>query len=148
MKASGNLLASLPILKRKVSYRFLGEAAAFSSVSGIECRNGPAPVSNQQSIAMMIEGGPCVHSMPPKTKRARRNRSRISFLPRAKAKLDSYLDVCHEKALIAMRQLYYVEQAILRGEVNPIDPVDATNPLMHLCGDLAKDAEMIVVDMI
>jgi len=93
---------------------------------------------------MGIEGGPIVHSMPPKTKRARRNRARISFLPRVKAKLDSYLDVCHEKALATMRQLYYVEQAILGGQIIPIDP--AITPRTHLCGDFAADAEIIVAD--
>jgi hypothetical protein len=95
---------------------------------------------------MMIETGPTGHTMPPKTKRARRNRSRISFLPRVKAKLDSSLDVCHEKALVTMRQLYYVEQAILSGQVNPVDPI--TTSRTHLCGDFATDAEMIVCDMI
>jgi hypothetical protein len=62
-----------------------------------------------------------------------------------KDKLDSYLDVCHEKALITMRQMYYVEQAILSGKVNSVDP--AVTPRTHLTGDLAADAEMIVVDM-
>ena len=101
-----------------------------------------------QSISLIIEGGPGVHSMPPKTKRARRNRSRISFLPRIKKKLDSSLDFCHEKALTTMRQLYYVEQAILNGEVNPILPSLETQPQIHLCGDLADDAETIIVDML
>lgn len=148
MNAPGNQLSSLPILKRKVSYRFLGEANAFSSVSGMECRSGPASASTPLSVSLMIEGGHAVHSMPPKTKRARRNRSRISFLPRTKARLDSYLDLCHEKALITMRQLYYVERAILGGQVNPIELTDTSRPPTHLCGNLAMDAEMIVVDMI
>jgi hypothetical protein len=94
----------------------------------------------------MIEEGHTGHSLPPKTKRARRNRTRISFIPRIKAKLDSYLDVCHEKALITMRQLYFVEQAILGGQVNPLEP--CSSPRTHLSGKLASEAEMIIVDMI
>ena len=45
-----------------------------------------------------------------------------------------------------MRQLFFVEQAILRGDVNPIDP--SANRRTHLAGDFAVDAEIIVVDMI
>jgi len=144
--------SSLPMLKRKVSYRFLGDAAMHQP-------NLPAPQrpasswgsafgsgsSTLGSVAKMISDGPSGHSLPPKNKKARRNRTRISFLPRIKAKLDSYLDVCHEKALITMRQLYYVEQAILNGRVNPLDP---NSPRTHLSGALATDAETIVVDMI
>jgi len=138
---SGPASSSIPMLKRKVSYRFLGDAT---------------PTSNEEphlmdsrihtdSVAKIIEQGHTGHSLPPKTKRARRNRTRISFLPRIKAKLDGYLDVCHEKALITMKQLYIVEQAILSGKVNPIksDGISRT----HLSGILASDAEMIIVDM-
>ena len=100
--------------------------------------------SHVGSVAKMIQEGPSGHSLPPKSKKARRNRTRISFLPRIKAKLDSYLDVCHEKALITMRQLYYVEQAILSGRVNPLEE---GTPRTHLSGALASDAETIVVDM-
>jgi hypothetical protein len=134
---------SLPMLKRKVSYRFLGEAA-HGSLAKIEPRlenhlhNG--------SVARMIEEGHTGHSLPPKTKKARRNRTRISFLPRIKIKLDSYLDVCHEKALITMRQLYFTEQAILGGQVNTLGP--SSSPRTHLSGTLASEAEMIIVDMI
>lgn len=141
----GNPLSSLPIMKRKVSYRFLGDAAVFSSLSAFECRNGFASACTPQSVSTMIEEGSAVCSVPPKTKRARRNRSRISFLPRVKAKLDSQLDFCHEKALVTMRQLFFVERAILCGRVNTIDPADV---LTHLCGDMAMDAEAIVVDML
>ena len=143
MRVSPNGLHPLPMLKRKVSYRFLADAADPPSQK-LDVRN--AHSAGALSVSMMIEGGPAGHSLPPKTKRARRNRTRISFLPRVKGKLDSFLDVCHEKALVTMRQLYYVEQAILRGEVNPIDP--KTTSRTHLCGDFATDAEMIVVDMI
>jgi len=141
MKSASNQLGSLPLLKRKVSYHSLADAARSEFRSA-------AHVSTTQSISLIIEGGPGVHSMPPKTKRARRNRSRISFLPRIKKKLDSSLDFCHEKALTTMRQLYYVEQAILNGEVNPILPSLETQPQIHLCGDLADDAETIIVDML
>jgi Ran GTPase-activating protein (RanGAP) involved in mRNA processing and transport len=139
MKEAVNELSSLPMLKRKVSYRFLGDAAV--SKPRLDKRHA----TQAPSVSLMIEGGPGVHSMPPKTKRARRNRTRISFLPKIKAKLDSYLDVCHEKALVTMRQLYFVEQALLSGQVHPIDPATTRT---HLCGDFAADASMIVVDMI
>eukprot|EP00980_Cylindrotheca_fusiformis_P030276 scaffold24618_cov127-Cylindrotheca_fusiformis.AAC.9 len=133
---------SLPLLKRKVSYRVLGEAmlnahSKFEHRLESHLQNG--------SVARMIEEGHTGHSMPPKTKRARRNRSRISFVPRIKARLDSYLDVCHEKALITMRQLYFVERAILECKVHPLDSSDRRS---HLSGDLAAEAEMIIVDMI
>lgn len=133
---------SLPMLKRKVSYRVLGDAmivsdAKFDKKMEESTQNG--------SVARMIQHGHTGHSLPPKTKRARRNRTRISFLPRIKQKLDSYLDVCHEKALVTMRRLYFVEQAILRGDINPLDIT--LPPRTHLCGILASEAEMIIVDM-
>lgn len=127
------------MLKRKVSYRVLGDAALAAPPP-----RPPVPPPSV-SVSMSIGGGQ-MSTLPRKSKRARRNRNRISFLPRVKDKLDSYLDVCHEKALVVMRQLYFVEQAILRGEVNPIDP--STTTRTHLSGDFALDAEIIVVDMI
>ena len=144
---AGNQMASLPILKRKVSYRFLGEAATFTSQCDVDNRNFNSVASTPQTVSLMIDVGPVGHTMPPTTKRARRNRSRISFLPRIKAKVDSYLDVSHDKALVTMRQLYYVELAILSGQVNPIEPTENGIPRIHLCGALANDAEMIIVDM-
>jgi hypothetical protein len=143
-------LTSLPILnaaiKRKVSYRFLGDASLVSAPRLESTGRRPSSVTMTGPVTMSIEGGPVGHSLPRKSKRARRNRSRISFLPRINEKLDSYLDVCHEKALTTMRQLYYVERAILAGQVNPIDP--AKTARTHLCGDFATDAETIIVDMI
>jgi hypothetical protein len=136
--------ASLPMLKRKVSYRFLGEAAMASHQSRVEPKLDH--LLQNGSVAKLIEDGHTGHSLPPKTKRARRNRTRISFVPRIKAKLDSYMDVCHEKALITMRQLYFVEQAILKGQVNALEA--ASQPKIHLSGELASEAEMIIVDMI
>jgi len=133
---------SLPMLKRKVSYRVLGDAMI---VSDTKFEKKLEESTGNGSVARIIQHGHTGHSLPPKTKRARRNRTRISFLPRIQQKLDSYLDLCHEKALVTMRQLYFVEQAILRGEINPID---TTLPLrLHLCGILASEAEMIIVDM-
>lgn len=102
LPGSPAVAASLPMLKRKVSYRFLGDAA-FTSQPRIETRMDH--IYGNGSVARLIEDGPTGHSLPPKTKRARRNRTRISFVPRIKAKLDSYMDVCHEKALITMRQI-------------------------------------------
>jgi Ran GTPase-activating protein (RanGAP) involved in mRNA processing and transport len=140
LKKSPDPMSSLPMLKRKVSYRFLGDAALAAPSSRV-LPNHPPPFSTSSSISRGQ-----TNTLPRKSKRARRNRNRISFLPRVKDKLDSYLDVCHEKALVVMRQLYFVEQAILRGDVNPIDP--STNMRTHLAGDFAADAEIIVVDMI
>ena len=141
---------SLPMLKRKVSYRFLGDAMLNSHLRHEsrpeEKDDGSSLQNDHPSVAKMIEDGHTGHSMPPKTKRARRNRTRISFVPRIKQKLDSYLDVCHEKALVTMRQLYFVEQAILGGTVNPVEP--ASSPRTHLNGVQAKEAETIIVDMI
>lgn len=133
---------SLPILKRKVSYRFLGDA---TSPTHIKVEVQTANTVPRNPVSKLIEDGHTGHSLPPKTKRARRNRTRISFVPRIKAKLDSYLDSCHEKALVTMRQLYFVEHAILGGQVNPLAP---DSPKSHLCGILASEAEMIIVDMI
>lgn len=133
---------SMSMLKRKVSYRFIGDAMPMTQSAGSKMEK----TFNTASVAMSIEHGHTGHSLPPKTKRARRNRTRISFLPRIKAKLDSYLDVCHEKALITMRQLYFVEASILAGHVNPLEPLSSHRT--HLSGMIASEAEMIVVDMI
>jgi len=138
-------VSSLPMLKRKVSYRFLGEAVMASQQSNATPRHHGTN-TNMNAVSKMLEDGLSGHGLQPKNKRARRNRTRISFLPKVKRKLDSYLDVCHEKALITMRQLYFVEQAILRGSVNPVD--QGVMPRTHLSGYLAADAETIVVDMI
>ena len=102
-------------------------------------------IDTDNSVAKLIENGHTGHSLPPRTKRARRNRTRISFLPRIKTKLDAYLDVDHEKALVTMRQLYFVEQAIISGKVIPIEAESI--PRTHLSGTLASEAEMIIVDM-
>jgi hypothetical protein len=142
----GQAPASIPMLKRKVSYRCLGDAT-FTALYPAEFLSLQQQDSNPASVAKLIEHGHTGHSLTPKNKRARRNRTRISFMPRIKAKLDSYLDVCHEKALITMRQLYFVERALLSGKVNPTSESD-TGPRYHLHGVLASEAEMIIVDMI
>ena len=130
--------ASMPMLKRKVSYRFLGDTF-------VSPRQADSSYHNiNGAVAKMIADGGVGHSMPLKTKRARRNKTRISFLPRVKSKLNSYLDVCHEKALMLMRQLYFIESSQLQGKINPRDPA---NPNTHLAGMLASEAEMILVDM-
>ncbi|GAX24194.1 hypothetical protein FisN_4Lh284 [Fistulifera solaris] len=151
-----NGITSMPtLMKRKVSYRFLGDAA-LASAPRLDSEGSTTPTphtiiadelkSQASSAATLIEKGPTMQSLPPKSKRARRNRSRISFLPKIKDRLDAYLDMNHEKALKTMRQLYFVEQAILSGQVNPIDPIKTVRT--HLCGDNATDAETIIVDMI
>jgi len=131
--------SSSTLLKRKVSYRCIGDAI---SCTDLQLRT---TAIDGNSVARIIENGHTGHSLPPKTKKARRNRTRISFLPRIKAKLDSCLDVDHEKALVTMRQLHFVEKAILSGQVIPTKE-DAT-PRFHLNGTSATDAEMIIVDM-
>jgi hypothetical protein len=143
-----NQLASLPILKRKVSYGCLKDVTTLTTDVGMEFRNIlSCPPAAQEAAPLIVESRPTVQSMPPKTKRARRNRSRISFLPRTKAKLDSYLDKCHEKALITMRHLYFIERAVLDGNIYPLDRSNTHRPT-HLSGELALDAETIVVDML
>eukprot|EP00536_Pseudo-nitzschia_multiseries_P009712 jgi/Psemu1/319687/estExt_fgenesh1_pm.C_2790008 len=137
---SGPATSSSTLLKRKVSYRCLGDA--FSNTEPHLVRNGTADTI---SVAKIIENRHSSHSLPPKTKRARRNRTRISFLPRIKAKLDSYLDADHEKALVTMRHLHFVERAILSGTVVPIEMGSTSRT--HLSGTLAAEAEMIIVDM-
>jgi len=127
------------VLKRKVSYRFLGEATMSSSISQ------PSKKTNNmdQSVSKLIEdmNG---QSMQPKSKRPRRNRSRISIVPKIKQKLDKYLDSDHQKALGLMRQLHYVETSLLNGSIYPIQERGAAT---HLIGDLAEDAETILLDM-
>lgn len=132
--------SSSTLLKRKVSYRFLGDA-----MSNTQPQLMHNATIDTHSVAKLIENGHTGHSLPPRTKRARRNRTRISFLPRIKTKLDAYLDVDHEKALVTMRQLYFVEQAIISGKVIPIEAESI--PRTHLSGTLASEAEMIIVDM-
>jgi hypothetical protein len=83
-------------------------------------------------------------TMQHRSKRPRRNRSRISIVPRIKQKLDSFLDSDHQKALGLMRQLYYVEKSLLSGNVYPIDDIKGVT---HLIGALASDAETILIDM-
>jgi len=137
-------MGTLPMLKRKVSYRFLNEAvvmAAQTAGGRAEARSSDN-IINGTSVSKMIEDA-SGQSMQPKSKRARRNRTRISFVPRVKAKLDSYLDACHQKALVLMRQLQFVEQALIGGIIYPLEP----GVFKHLSGSLASDAEMILIDM-
>jgi hypothetical protein len=129
------------MLKRKVSYRSLGDAAlALATPHPPEVRFLSPP---NGTMSKMIHDG----SMPPRNKRTRRNKTRISFLPRIQEKLDSLLDVCHEKALTLMRQLYFVESALLRGDIFGNIAATGVPKATHLCGVLASEAEMIVLDM-
>jgi Ran GTPase-activating protein (RanGAP) involved in mRNA processing and transport len=138
-----DMASSDPAIKRKISYRFLGDASS-APARAERTANQQRPVSaTERSVSSMIEGGHLGH----KTKRARRNRTRISFLPRAEDKLSSLLDVCHERALQTMRQLYYVEQAMLQGKIYPLNEASLKS-LSHLHGDLATDAETILVEML
>mmetsp|Transcript_29524 Transcript_29524/g.42862 ORF Transcript_29524/g.42862 Transcript_29524/m.42862 type:complete len:948 (+) Transcript_29524:372-3215(+) len=68
-----HLGGSVPMLKRKVSYRSLQDAFTTKNT---------APVS--KLIADGVSGG---QVMQPRSKRARRNRSRISYMPRIKVNL-------------------------------------------------------------
>lgn len=129
--------ASLPLLKRKVSYRYLHEAYHETNYS-----SSPFPHIADESIAKMI-ADLNVQSMQPKLKRARQHRARVYFVPRIKSQLDSYLDSCHQKALILLRQLLFVEKCMLSGLIYPLETQSTT----HLSGTLAEDAEMILLDM-
>ena len=128
---------SIPLLKRKVSYRHLHESYLSSDYSSTL-----SPRTADESIAKMIEELN-VQSMQPKLKRARQNRARVYFVPRIKAKLDSYLDSCHQKALVLLRQLFFIEKCLLNGQIYPLGPQLIT----HLSGVLAEDVEMILIDM-
>jgi len=160
--SSTPVMGTLPMLKRKVSYRHLHEASAHSLSSHSQLNstlqhnntNFSTNVSAQKTrnerpsaISKLIEDQQSVggNSMQPKSKRARRNRSRISFVPRFKAKLDSFLDSCHHKALILMRQLVYIEETLLNNEIYPLESLGTTQ---YLVGTLAADAEMILLDMV
>jgi hypothetical protein len=44
-----------------------------------------------------------------------------------------------------MRKLFFVEQAILGGKINPCEQGDAQ--AQHLAGDMAADAETILIDL-
>ena len=134
--APSRYMGTLPMLKRKVSYRFLNEAMLTSS-SHSEVRS-----EDSKSVSKMIEDVSS-QSMQPKFKKARRNKTRISFVPRIKAKLDSYLDACHQKALVLMRQLQFVEKALLNGHIYPLE----AELYKHLSDTLAADAETILIDM-
>ena len=132
-------MGTLPMLKRKVSYRALHDAMKADTARS-EARLDKATGASISKLIEDMNG----HSMQPKSKRARKNRTRISFLPRVKNKLDSYLDACHHKALVLMRQLQYVERALLNGDIYSFDQAGSVT---HLSGVLASDAEMILVDM-
>jgi len=129
---------TMPMLKRKVSYRYLAEASISSST----------PISEPQqvdaSVSTLIEhmNG---QSMQPRSKRARKNQSRISIVPRIKKKLHSFLDRDHRKALGFMRQLHYVEKCLLNGRIYPVEDLGTAT---HLIGSLAADAEKILLDFI
>jgi len=153
-------MGTLPMLKRKVSYHHLHEANSHTSSPPFQPNTSsyhnntnisstqPKTLNERPSeISKLIEdrhslGG---NSMQPKSKRARCNRSRISFVPRFKTKLDSFLDSCHHKALILMRKLVYVEKTLLNNEIYPLESLGATP---YLVGILAADAEMILLDMV
>eukprot|EP00977_Amphora_coffeiformis_P028186 scaffold34803_cov199-Amphora_coffeaeformis.AAC.2 len=93
-----DVISSLPMLKRKRSYRFLGDAASAAAPEA-SCafntwRNGLL------EIRLLSDGGRLVTNMlnmPRKTKRARRSRSRTSFLPQVKG------GVNHVDPIIATR---------------------------------------------
>lgn len=140
-----SVAASLPvinssahILKRKVSYRVLNEAT-LSSTSATP----PDRINVEATLSQLIEdlNG---HTMQPRSKRARKNHSRISIVPRIKKRLDSYLDSDHNKALGMMRQLFFVEKHLLNGSIYPMEDV---GNVTHLIGSLASDAETILLDM-
>jgi hypothetical protein len=80
MASSPPQLGSLPLLKRKVSYRFLGDATISSRQTNARSHMD----DHESSVSKLIGQGKVGSSLPPKSKRARRNKTRISFLPRVK----------------------------------------------------------------
>mmetsp|Transcript_30071 Transcript_30071/g.34956 ORF Transcript_30071/g.34956 Transcript_30071/m.34956 type:complete len:1067 (-) Transcript_30071:67-3267(-) len=114
----------------------------FSIIGKLSARGESTGTETDQSVTKLIKdmNG---HSMQPK-KRARRNHSRISIVPRIKKKLESFLITDHQRALGLMRQLAYVEKSLLNGSMYPVEDLDTAT---HLIGSLASDAEMILVDM-
>jgi len=126
-----------PMLKRKVSYKCIGDSLHQSYT----LQGGKTSTDHRvMSASMIIESLPS-STLPPQNKRARRNRSRISFLPKVKERLDSFMEMNHDKALMTMRLLFVVEQAILSGQVLPID-----ESISHLRGQFAQAAESILID--
>jgi hypothetical protein len=77
----------------------------------------------------------CLTEAGETTKRTRRNRSRISFLPKVHLKLDTYLQESHDKALSLMRSLFFVERSLGKNKT-------------HLSGSLAMDAEAILMELL
>ena len=139
-----NSSGTIPMLKRKVSYRCLHDASA--NMNSIPPSHSTIHSRNQsmgaQSVSKLIEGR--MHGMQPKSKRARKSKSRISILPRIRAKLNSFLDSDHQKALGLMRQLHYVEKSLLN---NCIYTLNCAMIPTYLSDTLASDAEMILLDM-
>ena len=78
-------IGNLSMLKRKVSYRHLHESTIQTTNTLPPTNNKPNHSNSRhpadESVSRLIEGlnG---HSMQPRSKRARRNRSRISSVPR------------------------------------------------------------------
>ena len=75
--ASPSGMISLPMMKRKVSYRCLGDAA-LASAPRLESSSRQR-TTQVGSVTALIDEGLVSHTLPRRTKRARRNRSRISF---------------------------------------------------------------------
>jgi len=142
-------LGNLSMLKRKVSYRHLHESTVQATTTS-QPANKPNHSHSRhpadESVSRLIESlnG---HSMQPRSKRARRNRSRISSVPRIKDKLDSFLDSCHQRALVLMRQLKFVEKSLLESNIYPLEGAPLTTSSTFLSGQLAADAEMILLDI-
>jgi len=133
---------ALPMLKRKVSYRFLSDTTLPSKT----VNDSTSRKENGGSVSKLI-ADVSGNSMQPKSKRARRNRTRISFVPRIKEKLDSFLETDHLKALNFMRQLQFVEKSLLSNMIYEY-PSEDLNSNDYLAGIIAADAEMILLDMI
>ena len=79
------------MLKRKVSYRSLGDAL-------IPPVRPPEPRQRDAPVAKMIEDGTIGQFMPPRHKRARRNKTRISFLPRIKVRKQNFVCLCFKQS--------------------------------------------------
>jgi len=128
-------IVMLPMLRRKVSYHLLNDALSTLSPQTANAKG------KGRTVSSMIEEGMQHSSMQPKSKRARGFKTRIAYVPRVKAKVESYLESDHYKALVLMRQLKYIESAFITDR-----SIDKSSKL-YLSGLLARDAEMILLDM-
>jgi hypothetical protein len=125
-------------LGRKVSYRSLNEA-----LLGGAFPTAPVFKDRGRTISTVMEEGIGNPATQPRIKRQKQNRSKISYFPRIKSKVESFLEKDHHKALILLRQLRYTEQHFLSTFVLAQGSSDTS----YLSRDCTRDIETILIDM-